>query len=177
MTRFRFMTALVLAAMLGASAHAQTVHRKDVPAGEAAPTGASFSVRMPVAFTDTELQATDAPAPPAIVRMVTGISSDNVRFSATETPMLGLEPRPMEDFMEATKRRPGAAVSDVRRESKDGMEVLSFALADANGGTYFRMVRANGVQYLQVIQFPETARAEATAARDDFFSSFKITKP
>jgi hypothetical protein len=174
---FRFATALALVVVLGVPAHAQTVHRKDVPAGEATPTGASFSVRFPVPFTDAELQATDPPAPPAIVRMVTGIDSDGVRFSATETPMLGLEPRPMEDFMEATKKRPGAAVADVQRESKDGMEILSFTLTDATGGTYFRMIRANGVQYLQVIQFQNAERAQATAARDGFFNSFKIIKP
>jgi hypothetical protein len=83
----------------------------------------------------------------------------------------------MEDFMEAMKQRPGAAVSDVHRESKDGTEILSFALADASGGYFFHVVRADKTQYMQVIQFPETARAQATAVRDDFFNSFKITKP
>jgi hypothetical protein len=169
------MFAVVLAAP--APGHAQTVYRKDVPAGVATPTNGTFSVRFPVTFSDVELQASDPPAPPAIVRMVTGLSSDGVRLSATETPMLGLEPRPMEDFMAAMKQRPGAAVSDVHRESKDGTEILSFALADASGGYFFHIVRANKTQYLQVIQFPEAARAQAMAVRDDFFNSFKITKP
>jgi hypothetical protein len=130
-----------------------------------------------VTFSDVELRANDPPAPPAIVRMLTGLNTDNVRFSATETPMLGLEPRPMEDFMEAMKQRPGATVSDVHRESKDGSEILSFALADASSGYFFHVIRANKTQYMQVIQFPETARAQAVAVRDDFFNSFKITKP
>jgi hypothetical protein len=178
-TTFRFLAALIFAVVFAAAApaDAQTVHRKDVPAGEATPTNGTFSVRFPVTFSDVELEASDPPAPPAIVRMVTGLSSDGVRFSATETPMLGLEPRPMEDFMDAMKRRPGGAISDVHRESKDGTEILSFALADASGGYFFHEIRANKTQYLQVIQFPETARAQATAARDDFFNSFKITKP
>jgi len=55
--------------------------------------------------------------------------------------------------------------------------MLSFALADASGGYFFHVVRADKTQYMQVIQFPETARAQATAVRDDFFNSFKITKP
>ena len=79
--------------------------------------------------------------------------------------------------MAAMKQRPGATVSDVHRESKDGTEILSFALADASGGYFFHVVRAGKTQYMQVIQFPETARALATAVRADFFNSFKITKP
>jgi hypothetical protein len=174
---FRLFAAFALVFALAAPTHAQTVYRKDLPAGVGTPTNGTFSIRFPVTFSDAELKAGDPPAPPAVVRMLTGLDSDGVRFSATETPMLGLEPRPMEDFMEAMKQRPGATVSDVHRESKDGAEILSFALADASGGYFFHIVRANKTQYLQVIQFPETARAQAAAARDDFFNSFKITKP
>jgi hypothetical protein len=172
-----FALALDIIVALAAPADAQTVYRKDVPAGEATPTNGTFSIRFPVAYSDAEAKADDPPAPPAIVRMLTGLNVDNVRFTATETPMLGLEPRPMEDFMAAMKQRPGATVSDVHRESKDGTEILAFALADASGGYFFRMIRANKTQYMQVIQFPETARPQATAARNDFFSSFKITRP
>src|SRR6202790_2626452 len=171
---FRLYAALALALVLAAPANAQTVYRKDVPAGVATPTNGTFSIRFPVTFSDAELKAEDPPAPPAIVRMLTGLTIDNVRYSATETPMLGLEPRPMEDFMEAMKQRPGATVSDAHRASKDGAELLSFALADASGAYFFHVVRADKTQYMQVIQFPEAARAQATAARDDFFNSFKI---
>ena len=174
---FRLFAAFALALVLAAPASAQTVHRKDVPAGVATPTNGTFSIRFPVTFSDVELKAEDPPAPPAIVRMLTGLDSDGVKFSATETPMLGLEPRPMEDFMAAMKQRPGAAVSDVHRESKDGTEILSFALADTSGGYFFHVVRVDKTQYMQVVQFPETARAQAAAARNDFFNSFKITKP
>jgi hypothetical protein len=174
---FRLFAAFALILMVAAPADAQTVYRKDVPAGVATPTNGTFSIRFPIPFSDVELQAADPPAPPAVVRMLTGLNSDGVRLSATETPMLGLEPRPMEDFMEAMKQRPGAAVSDVHRESKDGTEILSFALADASGGYFFHVVRVNKTQYMQVIQFPATARTQAAAVRDDFFNSFKITKP
>jgi hypothetical protein len=177
-TVFRLAAALVLAVVLGAPAHAQTVHRKDVPAGEATPTGGSFSIHFPVAFTDVEMRADDPPAPPAIVRMLTGLNSDGVRFSATEMPMImGVKPKPMEEFMEATKKRPGAAISDVHRDSTPGGEILSFALTDGSGGYFFRLLRTNDAQYMQVIQFPETERRQAAAVRDDFFASFKIIKP
>ena len=177
MTALRLVAALIVALVVAAPAHAQTIYRKDVPPGDATPTGGSFSIRFPVAFTDVELRSEDPPAPPAIVYMLTGLNSDGVRFSATETPTTGLQPKPMEDFMAAMKNRPGAAISDVHRETRGGTEILSFTLTDARGGTYFRMVRAANAQYMQVIQFPEVERAQAAAVRDDFFGSFKITKP
>jgi hypothetical protein len=166
----------LLAIVLAAPAGAQTVYRKDVPAGEATPTNGTFSIRFPVSFTDAEMKATDPPAPPVVIHMLTGANGD-IRFSASETAMLGLEPRPMEDFMTATSQRPGAIVSDPQHDNKDGLETLSFELEDISGGYFFRMIRHNNIQYMQVIQFPKTARAEAAAVRDDFFGSFKITKP
>jgi hypothetical protein len=173
----RLLAAVVLALVLTTPSEAQTVYRKDVPAGEATPTNGTFSIRFPVPFTDAEMKAGDPPAPPVVIHMLTGANSDNVRFSASETAMLGLEPRPMEDFMTATGQRPGAVVSNVQHDNKDGMETLSFALEDSSGGYFFRMIRHNNVQYMQVIQFPKTERAQAEAVRDDFFNSFKITKP
>jgi hypothetical protein len=173
----RLLAAVVLALVLTTPSEAQTVYRKDVPAGEATPTNGTFSIRFPVPFTDAEMRADDPPAPPVVIHMLTGANSDNVRFSASETAMLGLEPRPMEDFMTATKQRPGAVVSDPQHDNKDGMETLSFALEDNSGGYFFRMIRHNNIQYMQVIQFPKTERAQAEAVRDDFFNSFKITKP
>jgi hypothetical protein len=87
-----------------------------------------------------------------------------------------VKPQPMVEFMEATKKRPRAAIADVRRESTQGEEILSFALTDASGGYFFRLVRSNDAQYMQVIQFPETERRQAAAVRGDFFASFKIIR-
>jgi hypothetical protein len=169
--------ACLVAAALAAPAQAQTVYRKDVPPGVATPTNGTFSIKFPVPFTDTEMKAEDPPAPPAIVRLLTGINSDGVMFSASETPMLGLEPRPMEDFMEATRKRPGAIVSDAHHDNADGMDILAFDLDDNSGGYFFRIIRHHNVQYMQVIQFPKTERPQAEAVRNDFFGSFKIGKP
>jgi hypothetical protein len=173
----RFLAAVVLAVVLATSAEAQAVYRKDVPAGEATPTDGTFSIRFPVPFTDAEMKAGDPPAPPVVIHMLTGANSDNVRFSASETAMLGHEPRPMEDFMTATGQRPGAVVSNPQHDTKDGVEALSFELEDSSGGYFFRMIRYNNIQYMLVVQFPKTERAQAAAVRDDFFGSFKLTKP
>ncbi len=183
MRPFRLLAAVTLAFGLifvqGAAGLAQTaVHRRDVPAGIAAPTGGSFSIRFPVAFSDIEAKAAgeDADAAPVVVRMLTG-TDGGIRFSATEMPFLPGKARlPMDDFMEATKKRPGASVSDVVRERKDDTEVLSFSLADLSGGTYFRIIRTGDAQYMQVIQFPESERSKASGMKDDFFNSFRLTR-
>jgi hypothetical protein len=171
--------ALVLFGALSAPASAQTVNRTNVPAGEAVPTGGTFSIRFPTAFTDLEARAkADTPGgTDAVVRMLTGLNGDGVRFSATETPFpTGQQLRPIEDFMEAAKQRPRAVVTDVHRDHQGDTDILSFTLDDFKGGTYFHIARTKAAQYMQVIQFPESQRDKATAMKDDFFGSFKVTQ-
>jgi hypothetical protein len=175
---FRIVAAIALIVFLGAPAQAQTIYRKDVPPGDATPTGASFSVRFPVPYSDVEMKAEDPPNPAAIVRMVTGLGPDQIRFSATEMPfMTGATPNPMEDFVAGTKSRRDAEVTDMRRGQDDNLQTLSFTLTDFSGGSYFRMIRDNRAQYMLVVQFPLAQRDQAIAKKDDFFGSFKIIKP
>jgi hypothetical protein len=115
-------------------------------------------------------------APTAVVRMLSGINGEGLRFSATETPLPEL-PLPIDGFMEAARKRPGASISDINLEQKDGIEIQSFSLTDTKGGSYFRLVRAKATQYMLVVQFPEASRQQATGMKDDFFGSFKITRP
>jgi hypothetical protein len=178
----RFAAALALAVglifIVAAPGQAQTVNRQNVPAGEATPTGGTFSIRFPTSFTDVEFRADgDHPGDPAaVVRTLTGVSGDGIRFSATEMPFLpGKPPQPMEAFMEATKKRPGAIVAYVHHDHKDNAEILAFALTDFSGATYFNIVRTKDTQYMQVIQFPESQRSKAAGMKDDFFGSFKLT--
>jgi hypothetical protein len=39
------------------------------------------------------------------------------------------------------------------------------------------VIRANGTQYMLVIQFPEAIRDKVVAMKDGYFGSFKITHP
>ncbi len=169
--------AIAAAMLLGAAAHAQTVLRSNLPAGDATPTGASFSVQMPVAYSDVELQATDPSNPTLVVRMVTGASKDGVKFSASEIRFLpGVERKPLEDFMKGLKANPFAALVDVRLDRSGGRETLSFLLIDiAAGGNFFDVVRTDQAQYTLTVQFHRAQRDEAAAAKDGFFNSFKLT--
>jgi hypothetical protein len=177
-TIVRIAAALVVTLVIAGPGHAQTINRVNVPAGGATPAGASFSVRMPVEYSDTELRAEDPPAPTAIVRMVTGVTGDQIRFSASEMPYLpGIQPKPMEDFMTALQEKSGAELAEVHHAQSGGTDTLSFTLIDgAGGGNYFDVVRANNNQYVLVIQFHRAQRDEAAAMKDAFFGSFKITQ-
>lgn len=177
MTAFRLVAATLLALAAAAPAQAQTtVHRSNAPAGEAAPTGGSFSIRFPVDFSDVEMKVPDPNAPTLVVHMLTGITGEKLRFSATEIPQQG-PPKPLDSFMDEAKRRPGAVVSDIQRGQKEGVETLSYALTEPNDGTYFRVIRTKTTGYLLVIQYPRTLFNKAAGLKDEFFNSFKITKP
>ena len=169
--------AILLTIAFTASVQAQPImHRAAVAAGEAVPTNGSFSIHFPIAFNDIELTAEDPAAPTLVVRMLSGVNGEGLRFSATETPLQG-QPPPIDKFMEAARNRPGASVSDVTREQRDESSILSFSLTDPNGGTYFRLIRVKATQYMLVLQFPETSRNQAAGMKDDFFGSFKMMRP
>jgi hypothetical protein len=176
MAAIRCALVIILVLVMTGLAQAQIVRRRNVPAGDATPEGGSFSIHFPIAFNDVEVSTQDpnTSAPATTLFMLTGADSDHIKFSATEASIEGLEVKPMEDFMSGVKQQPDAAVTDIRRETNGGQEILSFALNVPTGGYYFRVIRANSIQYMQVVQFPESARDKAIKMKDDFFGSFKI---
>jgi hypothetical protein len=177
MTALRFAAAAVLSFVLGAVAHAQTVNRKDVPPGDATPTGGNFSIHFPIPYTDAKLEADDPGHSPAIVYIVTGMNSEMIRLTATETLVAGQPPKALSDLVDIMTQRPGGTVADIKDENKDGNETLTFSARDDKHSYYFRYVSAGNALYSQVIEFPEYQRPEAAAMKDDFFKSFRIIKP
>jgi hypothetical protein len=177
-TPVRFAAAMVLIVLSTMIAQAQepVIHRSSVAAGEAAPTGGSFSVVFPVAFTDAEIRTEDPPAPTLVTHLLTGHGSDGLRVSAMEMSGPKVIP-PIDDVMDSAKARSGAIVSEINHTQTDDMATLSFALTEPKGGSYFKVIRANGTQYMLVIQFPETIRDKVVAMKDGYFGSFKITHP
>jgi hypothetical protein len=176
-TALRFVAAIVLALFPVMTVQADPlIHRSGVAAGEAIPTGGSFSIVFPVAFSDMEISVEDPPAPALVTHLLTGRSADGLRVSATEMsgPKLAT---PIDGLMEAAKARPGTTVSDVSRTQTADVTTLSFALTEPQGGSYFRVIRAHDTQYVLVIQFPETIRDKAALMRDSYFGSFRMTHP
>jgi hypothetical protein len=183
MAAFRLAAAVLVALALGAPAPARAapiVHRMNVPAGEAAPTDGSFSIRFPIKFTDVELRVEDPKAPTLVTRMLTGKSDEGVLFSATEAfndPPRAPTAVSLDRYLESFKKRPMAVISNLRREKKEDTEIVSFSFSEAQGGSFFHMVQNKTTLYMQVIPFPETLRAKAASMKDVFFGSFRITKP
>jgi hypothetical protein len=172
--------ATVLAGLaLAARAQAPIINRANVPAGYATPSGGTFSILFPIAFSDIAQSGDIFGINGGLVRMVTGITPGGTRLSAAEIPDANGELAPLEEFMGNLQRRlgAGATLSDVAREQKDGVQVLSFTLAAQKRGFYFRVMRHPKVQYVLLVQFPEIQRDEATAMKDAFFSSFSLARP
>jgi hypothetical protein len=177
MTASHFAAAVVLSLIMGAAAQAQTVNRKDVPPGDATPTGGNFSIRFPIPYTDAKLEADDPGHSPAVVYMVTGMNSEMIMLTATETLAGGQPPKTLSDLVDIMKQRPSGTVAEIKDENKDGKETLTFSARDDKRSYYFRYVSAGDALYSQVIEFPEYERPEAAAMKDDFFNSFRIIKP
>ena len=173
----RLAAAIVLTVLSAIAAQAEPIlHRSAVAAGEAVPTGGSFSILFPIAFSDVEIRAEDPPAPTLVTHLLMGLNSEGLRVSAME--MSGPEiTKPIDGLMETAKTRPGTTVSEISRAKTGDMETLSFALTEPKGGSFFRQIRAKGTEYTLVIQFPEAIRNKATLLKDGYFGSFKITHP
>lgn len=177
MTPVRLAAAIVLTLLSTLAAQAEpVVHRSAVPAGEAVPTGGSFSIQFPIAFNDLEIRAEDPAAPTVVTHLLTGVNAEGLRVSAMETSGPEMT-KPIDGLMESAKTRPGTTVSDINRAKTGDMETLSFALTDPKGGSFFRQIRTKGTEYLLVIQFPEALRSKAALLKDGYFGSFKITNP
>jgi hypothetical protein len=126
----RLAAAIVLTVLSASAAHAEPImHRSAVPAGEAVPTGGSFSILFPIAFSDPEIRAEDPPAPTLATHLLMGVS-------AMEMPGPEIT-KPIDGLMEAAKTRPGTTVSEISRAQTGDMETLSFALTEPKGRQFF----------------------------------------
>jgi hypothetical protein len=169
--------ATLVVAVVSAPAQAERItHRTAVPAGDATPTNGSFSIRFPIACNDIELTVEDPQRPALVVHVLSGINDEALRFSATETPVQG-PPKPLDTLLEAAKNRHGVTVTDIKREQDGGTETLSFALTEPKEGSFFRSIRTKTTGYVLVVQFPNAMDGTASRMKDEFFNSFKITKP
>jgi hypothetical protein len=174
-TVYRLGAVVIFALVLAVSADAQVVlHGNENPAGEARPATGSFSIRFPIPYKDVEYQgARDDREAASAVHMLSGVDSDGLKFTATETLLRQPIP-PIDSYLETTKSRPGAVASDVQHQQKDGLEILSFALSEPNQDYFFRLIRSKTAGYLLVVQYPTGLRDKAIGMKDDFFGSFKI---
>ena len=119
---YRLGAIVAFAFALAFSAQAQTTLRgNDFPPGEATPANGSFSIRFPIPYRAIA-HTGEAPEAALAVQVLTGITPEGLRFSASERPVQQPAP-PIESFLETMKRRPDAVASEVRHEQKGDLEI------------------------------------------------------
>jgi len=141
----------------------------------AASSHGGFSVRMPIPFNDFSIRDTDPNATNPVIHTVGGKSSEGIKISVTEVP---ITPRSkvaadLGTIPEQIGRSPGTKISDVRRDSKGGIDSISFLASRPETSAYMRTIKTSKAVYSLTIEFPNAQRATVDAVKDEFFGSFK----
>jgi hypothetical protein len=153
------------------------MHRVGVNVGDgsgwylAKSTKGSFSVRLPIPFND--FTAYDAGTDSAS-HVVGGKSSEGVKFAAVETPITAAT-ADLESIPKSFSSNSSNKVSDVARNTRGGVDTLSFAVDGPSSGGYFRYIRTKERMYVLTIEYPKAYRELATANKDKFFASFELS--
>jgi hypothetical protein len=135
-----------------------------------------FSVRMPIPFNDFSVRTTDPNIGDMEMHTVGGKSTEGIKISVTEVPITPRSkvPSDLATIPEQIGQSPGTKISDVRRDSKSGIESISFLASRANTSAYMRTVKTAKAIYSLTIEFPNAQRATVDAVKDEFFGSFKL---
>jgi hypothetical protein len=153
------------------------MHRAGVSADDgsgwhaAVSTKGSFSIRVPLPFNDF---TTHDASTGDVSHVVGGRSSEGIKFMAVELPLTARTPADLATIPKSLASNPANKVSDVSRQAKDGVDTLSFSVAGAASGAYFRYVKMKNALYMLSIEFPNAHREVVAAMKDRFFGSFKL---
>ena len=157
------------------------IHRKSVDALDAAgwqpavSTKGQFSIRVPVAFNDFTIRATDENIGEMVVHVIGGRNDEGVKFTVTETPFTPRMKNPdigklAADFGD----KPGTKVTDIARDSKDGAERVSFSVTGPASSAYMQVIKTENALYNLTLEFPNAKRSKAMQVKSAFFDSFKL---
>jgi hypothetical protein len=153
------------------------MHRVGVNVGDgsgwylAKSTKGSFSVRLPIPFNDF---TTYDPGTGSASHVVGGKSTEGVKFAAVEAPITTAT-ADLESIPKSFSSNPSNKVSNIARNTRDGVDTLSFAVDGPSSGGYFRYIRTKERTYMLTIEYPKAYRELATANRDKFFASFELS--
>ena len=168
---------------LSASAVAQPqqpkleMHRVGVNADDgsgwhsAVSTKGSFSVRLPIPFNDF---TTHDARTGETSHVIGGKSSEGIKFMAVESPVTAKTPDDLGAIPKSFSSNPANKVSDVSRQTKDGVDTLSFSVTGSASTAHFRYIRMKGVLYTLSIETPNAYREVVATKKDQFFGSFKL---
>ena len=170
---------LIIAA--GAIAQAQQpkleMHRVGVNADDgsgwhpAVSSKGSFSILMPIPFNDfTTHDGGEAS------HAIGAKSAEGIKFLVLEAPVTGKTPTDLAEIPKSLSSKPGNKVSDVIRQTKEGVDTLTFTLTGPATGGHIRAIRMKSVLYMLSIEFPNAQRELAATLKDKFFASFKLKR-
>jgi len=176
---------LTLVTSASGMVHAQQpkleMHRVGVSADDgsgwhlAASTKGSFAIRMPIPFNDF---TTHDPNTGEMSHVVGAKSSEGIKFAAIESPVTNKTPADLGAIAESFSSNPANKVSDLSRSTTDGTDILRFSVTSTRSTAHFKYMRTKTALYLLSIESPIAHGNLASAAKDQFFESFKLkSKP
>jgi len=142
----------------------------------AASTHGSFTVLIPIPFNDFTLTDDDPKAGRIKTHTVGAKSTEGIKFSATETPIIeGRSPTNLAVFPQQF-RKPGQTVSDIDTSLFAGYPSVSFSVKGQSSGAYMRHVKTPKSLILVILEYPMDQAKAAEGFRSVFLSSLKINK-
>ena len=174
-----FSSALIVLACATAQAQQPKLemHRVGVNADDgsgwhqAVSTKGAFSVRVPIPFNDfTTYDAVTG----EVSNALGGKSSEGIKFTAVEMLVTAKTPADLGAIPKSFSSNPANRVSDVSRQTKDGVDSLSFSVTGPTSTAHFRYIKVGGLLYTLSIETPNAYREAVAAMKDKFFASFKL---
>ena len=133
-------------------------------------TKGSFSILLPIPFNDF---MTRDPGTDEVSHVVGGKSSEGIKFTAVQLQVTAKTPADLAAIPKSFSSNPVNKVSDVSRNTKDGVDNLSFSVANPATTAHIRYIRMKDTLYILTIEYPNAYRDVVAGKKDKFFGSFK----
>jgi uncharacterized protein YjeT (DUF2065 family) len=140
-------------------------------------THGSFSVLLPIPFNDFTLTATDPKSGTIKTYTVGAQSTEGMKFSATEMPIIPGKTPPDFDQIPRSLSTDGQQISDVGKASFSGWPSISLSVVGPRSGAYIRYVRTGVSVITLILEYPAAHRSEAALLKSRFLDSLKIKTP
>jgi hypothetical protein len=153
------------------------MHRAGVNADDgsgwhsAVSTKGAFAVRLPIPFNDFTVHGATTGE---MSHVIGGKSSEGIKFSAVESAVTARTPVDLGELPKSFASSPANKVSGVSRDTKDGVDTVSFTVTNAASTAHIRYIRTKSALYVLTIESPNAHREIAAATKDKFFASFKL---
>ena len=172
-------SAVIILACATAKAQQPNVemHRVGVSADDgsgwhpAVSTKGAFSIRVPIPFNDFTIH--DASTGEES-HAIGGKSSEGIKFLAVELPITARTPDDLGAIPKSFASNPANKVFDESRQTKDGVDTMSFSVTRPASAVHVRYIKVKGMLYVLSIEFPDAYREAVAAMKDKFFGSFKL---